>query len=129
MPRASDPRTAYRSLKALYERAIEAGDTELAQVARDAVGAMLPPAAELKPLVEQSRLKQQLGWREPGRTSRGVEDPGGKQGSDTAADVLAQLAFDLDEEKLEALELASGCARFFDVEDTLTEELVEAELT
>lgn len=128
-----DPRTAYRSLKALYERAIEAGDNELAQVARDAVGAMLPPPAELKPLVEQSRLKQQLGWKEPGRVAEGVDKrdrlpAGGKPGSDAAADVLAQLAFDLDEEKLEQLELASGCARFFDVEDTLTEELVEAEL-
>ena len=129
-----DPRTAYRSLKALYERAIEAGDAELAQVARDAVGAMLPPTAEVRPLVEQSRLKHQLGWKEPGRASEGVDrieklPAGGKVGVDAASDVLAQLAFDLDEEKLEALELASGCARFFDVEDTLTEELVEAELT
>ena len=129
-----DPRTAYKSLKALYERAIEAGDPELAQVARDAVGSMLPHTSELRPLVEQSRLKQQLGWKEPGRAAEGVDKiekspAGGKAGTDGAADVLAQLAFDLDEEKLEALELASGCARFFDVEDTLTEELVEAELT
>ncbi len=128
-----DPRTAYRSLKALYERAIEAGDTQLAQVARDAVGAMLPTTQEMKPLVEQSRLKQQLGWKEPGRAAEGVDKidkgpAGGKEGGDGAGDVLAQLAFDLDEEKLEALELASGCARFFDVEDTLTEELIEAEL-
>ncbi len=129
-----DPRTAYRSLKALYERATEAGDTELAQVARAAVGAMLPSADEVKPLVEQSRLKQTLGWKEPRALADGVEKleklpAGGKPGSDHAGDVLAQLAFDLDEEKLEALELASGCARFFDVEDTLTEELVEAELS
>jgi len=128
-----DPRTAYRSLKGLYERAIEANDTELAQVAREAVSSMLPPTAQMKPLVEQSRLKQQLGWKEPGKPAEGVEKldrgpAGGKAGSDEAGDVLAQLAFDLDEEKLEALELASGCARFFDVEDTLTEELVEAEL-
>ena len=129
-----DPRTAYKSLKALYERAVEAGDSELAQVARDAVGSMLPPTADIKPLVEQSRLKQQLGWKEPGRAAEGVDKidkgpAGGRQGGDGAGDVLAQLAFDLDEEKLEALELASGCARFFDVEDTLTEELVEAELS
>jgi hypothetical protein len=129
-----DPRTAYRSLKALYERAVEAGDGELARIARDAVGSMLPPLEQLKPLVEQTRLKQQLGWKEPGPTASGIEqlDPlpaGGTPGGDPADDVLAQLAFDLNEEKLEALELASGCARFFDVEDTLTEEIVEAELT
>ncbi len=129
-----DPRTAYRSLKALYERAIEAGDSELAQVAREALGTMLPAPAQLKPWVEQGRLKQQLGWKEPVRVAEDVEKidrspAGGKPGSDGSTDVLAQLAFDLDEEKLEALELASGCARFFDVEDTLTEELVEAELS
>ncbi len=40
-------------------------------------------------------------------------------------DVLAQLAFD---NQQRALELATGCARFFDIEDSLSEELVEAEL-
>lgn len=40
-------------------------------------------------------------------------------------DVLAQLAFD---NQQPALELAAGCARFFDIEDSLSEELVEAEL-
>src|SRR5438105_4171908 len=39
-----DPSTAYRSLRALYERAVEANDAALAQVARDAVGVFLPAA-------------------------------------------------------------------------------------
>ncbi len=129
-----DPRTAYKSLKALYERAVEAGDGTLAEASRKAVGAMLPPNEQIRPLVEQSRLKHRLGWKEPGRVADDVKQiekapAGGKTGGDGAGDVLAQLAFDLDEEKLEALELASGCARFFDVEDTLTEQVVEAELT
>ena len=43
------------------------------------------------------------------------------------AERLAELAFSLDPDERRALQVASGAARFFDVEDALGEELVQAE--
>jgi len=127
-----DSPAAYRSLRSLYERAIEAGDNEVAKVASDATRAMLPPADQVKDLVEKTSLKRTLGIKESDlRTLEAVEKvkSGGRTGiDDRSADMLAQLAFELDERQLDQINLASGCARFFDVEDALTEEVVEAEL-
>ncbi len=79
--------------------------------------------------VERGELRRLLDWREPLRP-RWAEalPPGGSPARDPTDELLTQLAFDLDENQRRALELAAGCARFFDVEDTLSEELVEAEL-
>jgi Mg-chelatase subunit ChlD len=41
--------------------------------------------------------------------------------------LLASLAFGLDEDRRRALQLAAGASRYLDVEDALSEELVEAE--
>ncbi|MFT3837685.1 MAG: vWA domain-containing protein [Myxococcaceae bacterium] len=130
-----DPGTAYRSLKALYERSIEAGDGELAKVARQALDPFLPAKDKTRELVERAQARHLLGARDDFKQAADVDEvkedkPGGRAGPrDEARDVLMQLAYDLDEEKLEVLELASGCARLFDVEDALSEHIVEAELS
>ncbi len=127
-----DSAAAYRSLRSLYERAIEAGDTDVAKIAGQATRAMLPAVDEVRKLVEKSELKRSLGVREADlRQLEAAEKvkAGGRVGvDDRSADMLAQLAFELDERQLEQINLASGCARYFDVEDALTEEIVEAEL-
>jgi hypothetical protein len=126
-----DPRTAYKSLRALYDRAVEAGDGALARVAGNAVQALLPAeGSAVAKLVERDALMRTLGVREPaGLGPLEPIAPGGKGGlEDEVADALTQLAFELDEDQQKALELAAGCARYFDVEDSLSEEIVEAEL-
>ncbi|MHB8879154.1 MAG: vWA domain-containing protein [Myxococcaceae bacterium] len=123
---------AYRSLRALYERAVEAGEPAVAKVARDAASALLPPAAALTAMVERAEREELAAYAGPAGRARsaGGEEPPPPPASaarDPAGEVLAQLAFDLDETKLQAFELAAGCARYFDVEDALSEEIVEAQ--
>lgn len=126
-----DPKTAWRSMRSLYERAVEAQDKQLADLAQQGLDAMLPvePKARAK-LAEQHELRRLLNWKEPQLSTTAAEQlpAGGSPETDAVNDVLAQLAFDLDENQQRALELAAGCARFFDIEDSLSEELVEAEL-
>ena len=120
-----DPSTAWRSLRALYERALEAGDTELAKVAGDAALSIAERSA-LAPAVDRAEAMRSMGWRD--RPRQEVLAPGGQKGlDDQLASELAQLAFELDDDERRALELAAGCARYFDVEDALSEEIVEAE--
>ncbi|MBE2249474.1 MAG: VWA domain-containing protein [Myxococcus sp.] len=127
-----DPKTAWRSMRALYERAVEAGDRQLADVAQQGLGTLLPEQQDARArLAEQHELKRLLNWKDAG--GRQPTPPehlpaGGSSQLDAVDDMLAQLAFDLDESQQRALELAAGCARFFDIEDSLSEELVEAEL-
>jgi hypothetical protein len=122
-----DPTTAWRSMRALYERAVEAGDAELAQTAHAAVLAMAQPGA-LPTAAERAEVMRAVGWRDPPREQAERLAPGGKRGLDDGlAAELAKLAFDLDDDERKALELATGCARYFDVEDALSEEIVEAE--
>jgi hypothetical protein len=124
-----DPKVAWRSMRSLYERAVEAQDRELADVAQRALDALLPGGATEKArLAEQHELKRLLNWKEPAAPAPESLPAGGSPVRDDVNDLLAQLAFDLDENQQRALELAAGCARFFDIEDTLSEELVEAEL-
>ncbi len=124
-----DPSTAWRSLRALYERAIEAGDAELAQTASAALLSISEKGA-LAPAVDRAEAMRSIGWRDGPRdlaTERLA--PGGRKGlDDQLASELAKLAFELDDDERKALELAAGCARYFDVEDSLSEEIVEAEI-
>lgn len=130
-----DPAQAWRSVRGLYERALEAGDVGLTQAARGAVEAMLPAGPQLAARLEadaQSRLGL-FGARAKGGAAELAAGtpvaPGGTAGDrDEANELLAQLAFELDVEQLETLELAAGCMQYFDVEDALSEELVEADL-
>ena len=123
-----DPSTAWRSLRALYERAVEAGDTELARVASGAVLSMSQDGA-LAPAVDRAEAMRSLGWRDRPRQEIGEKlPPGGQHGlDDQLASELARLAFELDDDERKALELAAGCARYFDVEDALSEEIIEAQ--
>ena len=124
-----DPSTAWRSMRALYERAVEAGDAELAKVASAAALSMTETNA-LAPAVDRAEAMRSLGWRDRPRQEQGERlTPGGQKGlDDQLASELAQLAFELDDDERKALELAAGCARYFDVEDALSEEIVEAEV-
>lgn len=123
-----DPRTAFRSLRALYDRAVEGGDVEVAKIASEAIRSLVPQGT-MASLVQKEDARRLMGWREP--ASADVPErlaAGGKGGlDDELSDVLAQLAFDLDEDQQRALALASGAARFFDIEGSLSEEMVEAE--
>ncbi len=126
----SDPSTAWRSLRALYERAIEAGDSELAQTASAALLSISERGA-LAPAVDRAEAMRSIGWRDGPRQELASNRlaPGGRKGlDDQLASELAQLAFELDDDERRALELAAGCARYFDVEDSLSEEIVEAEV-
>ena len=124
-----DPSTAWRSMRALYERAVEAGDTELARIASGAVLSMSQEGG-LAPAVDRAEAMRSLGWRDRPRQELGEKlAPGGQKGlDDQLASELAKLAFELDDDERKALELAAGCARYFDVEDALSEEIVEAEI-
>ncbi len=111
-----EPRAAYQSLRALYERAVEAGDSRLAQAAHQAVSAVLPAPGRLGPWVDRAE-NEALGIGEP--------LPPEEAGADT---LLAGVAFDLDDARLEVFELAAGVSRYFDVEDSLKEAVVEAQV-
>jgi Mg-chelatase subunit ChlD len=106
-----EPRTSYRALRGLYERAVEAGQPELAGTAQRALAELLPGPATLEEAVERPEVVR---WLEPAPA---------RQEAGTG-DRLAQLAFDLDPERLATFELALGCARYFDVEDALAEEVL-----
>ncbi len=123
-----DPGTTFRSLRALYERAVEAGDVELARVANSAALAITAPGT-LPKAAARAETFRAVGWREPRQVEPGERlAPGGRAGlEDEVASALAQLAFELDDDQRRAMELAAGCARYFDVEDALAEEIVEAE--
>ncbi|TSC24515.1 vWA domain-containing protein [Corallococcus sp. Z5C101001] len=118
-----DPRGAYRSLQGLYERALEAGDSELASAARRALTPLLPPEHRLTRMVEEAESEARLQWL---GESDAAEDSG-REDADAPDEQLADLAFSLKPEQLATFDLAAGCARYFDVEDSLTEEVVEAD--
>ncbi len=109
-----EPRAAYQSLRALYERAVEAGDSRLAQAAHQAVSAVLP--GRLGPWLDRAE-NEALGILEP----LPPEEAG-------AESLLAGVAFELDDSRLEVFELAAGVSRYFDVEDSLKEAVVEAQV-
>ncbi|MFL5347981.1 MAG: vWA domain-containing protein [Hyalangium sp.] len=125
------PGEAYHSLKGLYERAVEAGDTQLAAAARSALEPMLPSNGRTRALVEQAERQELTRWfgekpqvRE-GEVEEGLQEQAPKKSR--ADDLLADLAFSLDPEQLAAFELAAGCARYFDVEDSLSEDIVQVD--
>nr|WP_216618714.1 vWA domain-containing protein [Corallococcus carmarthensis] len=116
-----DPRGAYRSLQGLYERAIEAGDAELASAARRALTPLLPPESRLTRMVEEAEAGSRLQWL----GEADAEADSGREAEDAPDEQLADLAFSLKPEQLATFDLAAGCARYFDVEDALSEEIVE----
>ncbi|GMU11468.1 vWA domain-containing protein [Corallococcus caeni] len=116
-----DPRGAYRSLQGLYERAIEAGDAELASAARRALTPLLPPESRLTRMVEEAEAGARLQWL----GEADAEADSGREAEDAPDEQLADLAFSLKPEQLATFDLAAGCARYFDVEDALSEEIVE----
>lgn len=123
------PGEAYHSLKGLYERAVEAGDTQLAAAARSALEPMLPSNGKTRAMVEQAERQELTRWFgekppvQDGEVDEGLQEKASKKAR--ADDILADLAFSLDPEQLAAFELAAGCARYFDVEDSLSEEIVQ----
>jgi len=118
-----EPQLAYRSLRGLYERAVEARDTELAAAARTALAPLLPGPARLSPLIERAERDRLAHWF----GERVEERPAQVAGPGRSDELLADLAFSLEPEQLATFELAAGCARYFDVEDALSEEVLLAE--
>ncbi|WP_338865789.1 vWA domain-containing protein [Myxococcus stipitatus] len=119
----ADPKAAYRSLRGLYERALEAGDVELTEAARGALAPLLPTQERLTPLVESAERDSLARWF--GESAGEPRPP--ESGAPRPEELLTDLAFSLRPEQLATFELAEGCARYFDVEDALTEEIVLAE--
>ncbi|RKH42442.1 vWA domain-containing protein [Corallococcus sicarius] len=120
-----DPRGAYRSLQGLYERALEAGDADLAAAARSALTPLLPPEPRLTRLVEDAESEALVRWLGESDAAEAPE----REVEDAPDERLADLAFSLQPEQLATFDLAAGCARYFDVEDSLTEEIVESNTT
>jgi Mg-chelatase subunit ChlD len=124
-----DPKTAWRSLRALYDRAVEGNDAALAHVASGALEALDPNATQRLTLAERDEVKRALQWNpEALAESDSTLPPGGRGGAEPVADALTQLAFSLSEDQAQALALAAGCARYFDIEGALSQELVDAEV-
>jgi len=125
------PGEAYRSLKGLYERAVEAGNEQLASTARAALEPMLPSGNKMRSMVERAENEALSRWfgesqrGQAGRAEEGLMEDEEENKKGRGDELLADLAFSLDPEQQEAFELAAGCARYFDVEDTLSEEIVE----
>ena len=121
-----EPHLAWRSLRGLYERALEANDSELAAAARAALEPMMPPEGRMRSLLESSERDDLTRWfGEAPPVNEGPQGVRQPPKASSADDLLADLAFSLKPEQLSAFELAAGCARYFDVEDALTEEIVE----
>lgn len=121
-----DPGAAYQSLRGLYENAVEANDVALAKLSHEALSTMLPDKGKVAAAVERSERLVAVNWTLPSAVS--WEKPKSRRESEErvkADELLAQLAWNLSEEQLQAFELAAGCARYFDVEDTLAEEVME----
>ncbi|NVJ10340.1 VWA domain-containing protein [Myxococcus sp. AM001] len=117
-----EPQVAYRSLKGLYERALEAGDAALADAARAALTPLLPAPPLLSSLMERAELDGLSHW-----FGEAPPAPDEVPGPPRADELLTDLAFSLKPEQLSTFELAAGCARYFDVEDSLSEEIVLAD--
>jgi hypothetical protein len=121
-----EPGRAWHLLRGLYERALEANDFRLAAAARAALEPMMPSREPMRALLEFSERDELTRWF--GETPTAIHGPGGLKEAPKASnadDLLADLAFALKPEQLTTFELAAGCARYFDVEDALTEEVVE----
>ena len=112
-----EPQVAWRSLRGLYERALEANDARLAEAARAALEPMMPSREPMRAMLESSERDDLIRWF--GEQPPAHEGPNGLREApkaSTADDLLADLAFSLKPEQLTAFELAAGCARYFDVE-------------
>lgn len=123
-----DPGSAYQSLRGLYENAVEANDPELARMAHDALTTLLPDRSRLASSIERSERLVAVNWTLPSAVQ--WEKPKSRKQTEErgrADELLAQLAWNLSDEQLQAFELAAGCARYFDVEDTLAEEVMEVD--
>lgn len=119
-----EPQVAYQSLRGLYERALEAGDAELALAARTALTPLLPSRQQLASMVEGAERDALAHWfGEEAEEGRG--EPAAPPSDPD--ELLADLAYSLRPEQLATFELAAGCARYFDVEDALSEEIVLAD--
>ncbi|MDY7230780.1 vWA domain-containing protein [Hyalangium rubrum] len=125
------PGEAYCSLRGLYERAVEAGESQLAAAAHAALEPMLPATGRMRSLMEKAEQQEMARWfgetprTQGGEVDEGLQEEDGRKSR--ADDLLADLAFSLDPEQLAAFELAAGCARYFDVEDSLSEEIVQVD--
>lgn len=104
-----DPARAWSLLRGLYARAVESKDAALAEAAHRALSPVLREAGSVS-------------------SSGGVALEAPKEAeARTAEEKLLGLALKLDEGKRELFDLAAGCARYFDVEDTLSEEVLAYE--
>jgi hypothetical protein len=107
---SKDPGRAWSLMRGLYARAVEAQDAALAQATHQALAPLLREAGSA-----------------PSRAGVTLEAPAEAEAK-TADEKLLGAAFALDDGKRALFDLAAGCARYFDVEDTLSEEVVAQEL-
>ena len=93
---------------------------EVVEAARAALAPLLPDKAALRSLLESAERDALEHWfgeaPRPASASPREESPD---------ELLADLAFSLRPEQRAAFELAAGCARYFDVEEVLSDEVVE----
>ena len=120
-----EPHLAWRSLKGLYDRALEAREPEIAAAARAALAPLLPARDSLRALLESSEREELRHWFGESVPPSAEEPELARQQGSSPDELLADLAFSLRPEQRAAFELAAGCARYFDVEDVLSDEIVE----
>ncbi|WNG16259.1 VWA domain-containing protein [Cystobacter fuscus] len=121
-----EPQLAWRSLRGLYERAVEAEQPQLAAAARAALTRLMPSRDSMRALLESAErdeLRRWFGEEQP--PARAGKEEGERRQDASADELLADLAFSLRPEQRAAFDLAAGCARYFDVEDVLSDEVIE----
>jgi hypothetical protein len=102
------PKRAFELVRALYGRAVEANDTALAEAAQKAMA----------PAIRELGEARQSGDGQAPALSQAPEAE-----ARTSDDKLLGLAYELDQGHRALFELSLGCGRYFDVEETLTEEI------
>ena len=113
------PGMAYQAFRGLYIRALEAENGQLAEAAGKLLSSLAPKQELLRHHIENEHEREAEAW---------LGDDRKPASGDPALESLTDLAFDLTGDARETFELAAGCARYFDVEDVLGEEVTELDL-
>jgi Mg-chelatase subunit ChlD len=120
-----NPNDTYRQLHATYQRALFSKDDELAAAAGLALETVMQQSS-VEQAVERNLSKQLLSA--PRSNLEQAKRPAASHSKpDQVADELTKLAFGLDDDAQAALSLASGCAHYFDIEESLSQEVSETD--
>ncbi len=118
-----DPASAYRRLRGLYDRAVEAGNEPVAQTAREALEVLLPSPEALREAVgsrDVDRVRDFLGESVRASDARAAEET--PPSAPDSEELLANLLLELDSSRMKSFEMAASCGPYFDVDEVLSSE-------